>query len=151
MGMSHQCLSCDPLHNGSYPTHWKLDCSVASLSHPDDSPTSSGHEEGSFWSKSCCDVDVHTWNEQEGGNLPSASRGLQYPEGAQGRGEEELEAYCRRTLPSVHRSHTDPTSLGNQQTTTGTNLDTFNRERTVVEGSISFGIILGMSQKEKKN
>lgn len=55
--------------------------------------------------------------------LPSASRGDQCPEGSHGRGEEELEAYCSRTLPSVHLSHTDPTSLGNQQTGRATNLD----------------------------
>lgn len=48
--------------------------------------------------------------------VPSASRGLQWPEGAQGRGEDELEANCRSTLTSVHLSQTDPTSLGNQQT-----------------------------------
>lgn len=46
---------------------------------------------------------------------PSASLGLQWPDGEQGRGDEELEAYCRRTRPSAHVSHTDPTSLGNQQ------------------------------------
>lgn len=56
--------------------------------------------------------------------IPSASRGDQCPEGAQGRGEEELEAYWSRTLPSVHLSHTDPTSLGNQQTGRANNLDT---------------------------
>lgn len=56
--------------------------------------------------------------------LPSASRGDQCPEGSHGRGDEELEAYCRRTPPSVHLSHTDPTSLGNQQVETVTNLDT---------------------------
>lgn len=56
--------------------------------------------------------------------VPSASRGDQCPEGAQGRGEEELDAYCSRTLPSVHLSHTDPNSLGNQHTSTATNLDT---------------------------
>lgn len=57
-------------------------------------------------------------------SVPSASRGDQCPEGAHGLGDEELEAYCSRTLPSVHLSHTDPTSLGNQQTGTATNLDT---------------------------
>lgn len=46
--------------------------------------------------------------------LPSASRGLQCPDGVQGFGEDELEAYCRNTRPSVHLSHKDPTSLGNQ-------------------------------------
>lgn len=46
--------------------------------------------------------------------LPSASRGLQCPDEAQGFGEDELEAYCRNTRPSVHLSHKDPTSLGNQ-------------------------------------
>lgn len=54
--------------------------------------------------------------------LPSASRGDQCPEGAQGRGDDELEAYCKRTLPSVHLSHTDPTSLGNQHTSTANKL-----------------------------
>lgn len=62
--------------------------------------------------------------------LPSASRGDQCPEGSQGRGEEELEAYCSRTLPSVHLSHTDPTSLGNQQAGTETNLETDQIYRT---------------------
>jgi hypothetical protein len=58
-------------------------------------------------------------------SLPSAPRGDQCPDGAQGRGDEELNAYCSRTLPSVHLSHTDPNSLGNQQTHTATtNLDT---------------------------
>lgn len=47
--------------------------------------------------------------------VPSASRGDQWPDGSHGRGEEEFDAYCSRTLPSVHLSHTDPTSLGNQQ------------------------------------
>lgn len=56
--------------------------------------------------------------------LPSASLGDQCPEGSHGLGDEELEAYCSRTLPSVHLSHTDPTSLGNQQPRTTTNLDT---------------------------
>lgn len=46
---------------------------------------------------------------------PSASRGLQCPEGSQGIGEEALKAYCTRTLPSAHRSHADPTSLGGQE------------------------------------
>lgn len=46
---------------------------------------------------------------------PSASRGLQCPEGSQGMGEEALKAYCTRTLPSTHRSHADPTSLGGQE------------------------------------
>lgn len=55
--------------------------------------------------------------------LPSASRGDQCPEGSHGLGDEELEAYCSRTLPSVHLSHTDPTSLGNHQAGTTTNLD----------------------------
>jgi len=50
-------------------------------------------------------------------SLPSASRGDQCPDGEQGRGEEELDAYCSRILPSVHLSHTDPNSLGNQETT----------------------------------
>lgn len=59
-------------------------------------------------------------------NSPSASLGLQWPDGEQGRGDEELEAYCRRTRPSVHLSHTDPTSLGNQQKQTKCNLDTAN-------------------------
>lgn len=57
-------------------------------------------------------------------NVPSASSGDQCPEGSHGRGDEELEAYWSRTLPSVHLSHTDPTSLGNQQTGTASNLDT---------------------------
>lgn len=48
-------------------------------------------------------------------DLPSASRGLQCPEGSQGIGEEALKAYCTRTLPSTHRSHADPTSLGGQE------------------------------------
>lgn len=47
--------------------------------------------------------------------LPSASRGLQCPEGSQGIGDEALKAYCTRTLPSTHRSHADPTSLGGQE------------------------------------
>lgn len=55
--------------------------------------------------------------------LPSASRGLQCPEGKQGRGDQELEAYWRKTRPSAHLSHTDPTSLGNQQTGRRLNLD----------------------------
>lgn len=63
------------------------------------------------------------------GIIPSASRGDQCPEGAQGRGEEELEAYWSRTLPSVHLSHTDPTSLGNQQTGRANNLDTGQKQK----------------------
>lgn len=55
--------------------------------------------------------------------LPSASRGLQCPEGKQGRGDQESEAYWRKTRPSAHLSHTDPTSLGNQQTGRRLNLD----------------------------
>lgn len=47
--------------------------------------------------------------------LPSASRGLQCPEGSQGIGDEALKACCTRTLPSMHRSHADPTSLGGQE------------------------------------
>lgn len=67
------------------------------------------------------------------GIIPSASRGDQCPEGSQGRGEEELEAYWNRTLPSVHLSHTDPTSLGNQQTGRANNLDTGQTHMTWVE------------------
>lgn len=47
-------------------------------------------------------------------DLPSASRGLQCPDGPQGIGEEALKAYCTRILPSRQRSHADPTSLGGQ-------------------------------------
>ena len=46
--------------------------------------------------------------------LPSASRGLQCPDGPQGIGEEALKAYCTRNLPSRQRSHADPNSLGGQ-------------------------------------
>lgn len=67
------------------------------------------------------------------GIIPSASRGDQCPEGSQGRGEKELEAYWSRTLPSVHLSHTDPTSLGNQQTGRANNLDTGQTRITWVE------------------
>lgn len=47
-------------------------------------------------------------------NLPSASRGLQCPEGSQGIGDEALNAYCTRILPSKQSSHADPNSLGEQ-------------------------------------
>lgn len=67
------------------------------------------------------------------GIVPSASRGDQCPEGSQGRGEEELEAYWNKTLPSVHLSHIDPTSLGNQQTGRANNLDTGQRCITWLE------------------
>lgn len=67
------------------------------------------------------------------GDVPSASRGDQCPEGSQGRGEEELEAYWSRTLPSVHLSHTDPTSLGNQHTGRANNLETGQTSVTWVE------------------
>lgn len=47
-------------------------------------------------------------------DLPSASRGLQCPDGPQGIGEEALKAYCTRIFPSRQRSHADPNSLGGQ-------------------------------------
>lgn len=46
---------------------------------------------------------------------PSASRGLQCPDGSHGIGEEALKAYWARIRPSTHRSHADPTSLGGQE------------------------------------
>lgn len=46
---------------------------------------------------------------------PSASRGLQCPDGSHGIGDEALNAYCTRVLPSTQRSQADPTSLGGQE------------------------------------